>query len=311
MGVLREVAVLALEELPELLREAAELLRSRGPVLEAKAGRVLVVGDTHGYPEVSEWALSLADKAGADLVVFLGDYVDRGTRGSENLELLVRRLLDEPDRIVLLRGNHESPLMNLYYGFRDEVVSKLGIDILEPLYDFYTSLPYMLLADGILYVHGGVPCRVCGNEPEEPISLAEIRERLEELHGSRRGLDPEDHVAMQLLWNDPRGTIDWFLPSARGPGIYYYGREAWKTFMEANSLSLIVRGHESLDAFHVWLPDGSQRYRIDHGAVMNPEELRYSVVTVFSSLYHGAGAGAALVTEEGMVFLRYPEELPG
>ena len=295
-----------LEELPRLLGDATKVLQKRGPVVRLDADSVLVAGDTHGYPEVSSWVLGLADELGVGAVVFLGDYVDRGPRGAENLALLAERLLAEPSRVVLLRGNHESPSMNLYYGFRGEFAAKVGVEHLDSLHEFYSCLPYAALWGRALLVHGGVPCRLCRGGPEEPIRLEEVEERLRGLFCRRWLLEWGDSVAMQLLWNDPRGELDWFAPSPRGPGVYYYGRLAWRRFLEANGLEFIVRAHEAVDAHQVWTSSGRLVQSPGHGYTMGLEELRGSVVTVFSSLYHGAGAGALLLREGEAVFLRYP-----
>ena len=108
-----------------LLEEAAQKLSRQPALLGIEAERLLVVGDTHGFPEVSEWALRLAGEEGVDAVVFLGDYVDRGPRGVENLELVLGAFLERDD-VYVLRGNHEDPSMNLSYGFADEAYEKRG-----------------------------------------------------------------------------------------------------------------------------------------------------------------------------------------
>ncbi len=293
-------------ELQELVEHALGILRTRhGAYLERSADSVLIAGDTHGFPETSRWVLGLADELGVDLVVFLGDYVDRGPRGVENLELLLERLVSEPEHVVLLRGNHESPVMNYYYGFREELVNKLGPEAQDYIEELYMCLPfYMVLNNQIWLVHGGVPCRKCSNEPEEPPSLEEIAKQVKEVHCTRDAIDPAG-IPMQLLWNDPRGDLEWFAPSIRGPGIYFYGREAWRRFLEANSLELIIRAHETVDAVALWRPDGSYEPGLRHGEKRSLEELRHSVITVFTSLYHGLGAGAIHVTREGMTVYRY------
>jgi hypothetical protein len=62
-------------------------------------------------------------------MLFLGDVVDRGWYGAEALYTIFRWMLANPDRVVLLRGNHED--VNLNYapysgGFVTEIASKFG-----------------------------------------------------------------------------------------------------------------------------------------------------------------------------------------
>ena len=94
----------------------------------------------------------------------------------------------------------------------------------------------------------------------------------------RPDVNPDDPVAFQLLWNDPRDMIEGFLPSIRGDGAFYYGTDVTQSFLERNSLKGIIRGHEVVDGFR--------------------EDMGGKVITVFSSRYHGASAGV-LILDEG------------
>src|SRR5207247_7195248 len=67
------------------------------------------------------------------------------------------------------------------------------------------------------------------------------------LHGP--DLNPDDPVAFQLLWNDPREMIEEFVPSTRGEGAFYFGSEATTAFLDGNALKGIIRGHEVVDGF--------------------------------------------------------------
>jgi len=69
----------------------------------------------------------VCDKAGKPTyIVFLGDYVDRGTEGAEVIQTLLRLKNANPDRVFMVRGNHEDANQNMGGGFGHELKKKFG-----------------------------------------------------------------------------------------------------------------------------------------------------------------------------------------
>ena len=64
--------------------------------------------------------------------LFLGDYVDRGSHSLETICLLMALKVKFPDKIHLLRGNHEDKWINNAFGFAEECGNRLGEDPSEP-----------------------------------------------------------------------------------------------------------------------------------------------------------------------------------
>ena len=83
----------------------------------AMAKRVIAVGDVHGQFNLLRDLVENQIKFDptSDVLVFLGDYIDRG-RSAEDEIAVLNYLIDlhngNPGKIVLLRGNHEQMAIN-------------------------------------------------------------------------------------------------------------------------------------------------------------------------------------------------------
>ncbi|MEC7566598.1 MAG: metallophosphoesterase family protein [Planctomycetota bacterium] len=74
------------------------------------AGRTLVIGDIHGCASALELLLQEIALEPADTLVFLGDYVDRGSNSRGVLDIILK--LMETHHIVPLLGNHEIMMLD-------------------------------------------------------------------------------------------------------------------------------------------------------------------------------------------------------
>ncbi len=143
--------------------------------------RILAIGDIHGcYTKLVRLMEKVKMNPEKDLLVFIGDYIDRGDQSKEVVDYLIQLKKKAPSTIFLL-GNHEQMLLEyldgininpfLYNGGHKTLVSYFGpgplASFLEhPLVfpadhlEFFNSLrPYYEMKDYI-FTHAGLKARI-------------------------------------------------------------------------------------------------------------------------------------------------------
>ena len=135
-----------------------------------------------------------------------------------------------PDRIVLVRGNHESRQITQVYGFYEECQQKYGnASVWKACCQVFDFLVLAAIVDGeILCVHGGLSPEI------RTIDQIRVVARAQEI--------PHEGAFCDLVWSDPEEVETWAI-SPRGAG-WLFGDKVATEFNHVNGLKLIARAHQ-------------------------------------------------------------------
>lgn len=216
-------------EVKSLCEKARELLVEESN-LQPVSTPVTIAGDIHGqFFDL----LELLDTGGPlpDVqYLFMGDFVDRGFNSVETFLLLVSLKVRWPDRVTLIRGNHESRQITQVYGFYDECMRKYGnANVWRYCTEVFDFLALGAIIDSSAFcVHGG---------------LSPSIHALDQIRAIDRKMEvPHDGSMCDLLWSDPEDIKGWAM-SPRGAG-FLFGGNIVEQFNHVNSLELIARAHQ-------------------------------------------------------------------
>ncbi|CAN6453567.1 unnamed protein product [Victoria cruziana] len=170
--------------------------------------------------------------------LFMGDYVDRGYYSVETVTLLVALKVRYPQRITILRGNHESRQITQVYGFYDECLRKYGnASVWKIFTDLFDYFPLTALVESEIFcLHGGLSPSI------ETLDNIRNFDRVQEV--------PHEGPMCDLLWSDPDDRCGWGI-SPRGAG-YTFGQDISEQFNHANNLKLIARAHQLVMEGYNW-----------------------------------------------------------
>jgi hypothetical protein len=213
---------------------------------------ITVIGDLHGSYSCLKAALLQSEflnkvekfkNAPAHypepLLVFLGDYIDRGLFSFDGVMRAVLALvLLAPQHVIVLRGNHEhfvSKNGHILAGVRpaegiDSLLGRASVEFLDAYRQLFEAMPAMLFFDDILMVHAGIP------------RDSTIRDHYHDLSSLN-----EPFFRYQMMWSDP-STADYVPEELQdGSNRFAFGREQARAFMHRIGVRTLIRGHEKVE----------------------------------------------------------------
>lgn len=215
------------EEFSKIFIYGSEIIRKEPPLLNltAKKGEAVFIGDTHGDFSVTKYITEKFINYSDRYLIFLGDYIDREPEpeGSIfNLAYLCILKINLPERIFLLKGNHESHYSVFFhpYEFDKNLVNMFGsygVKIHNSATEFFREMPLMLKTiNGIIASHAGFP-----------------------MHGQKVNDKSREDLIIDILWADAEIS-----PMFRGYGIPKFTEEQLKEFLNSNNSNCFIRGHD-------------------------------------------------------------------
>ena len=230
--LISESNLLSEEELKYLCNKSMEIFMQESSFLELTAP-IIICGDIHGqYRDL----IRLFDFGGTPQkkqYLFLGDYVDRGKNSIECISLLLAYKVKYPKNIFLLRGNHESEMINRTYGFYDECKRRYNLRIWKIFSDCFNWLPISALVnERILCMHGGL-----SPELHELNNIKQIVRPTEV---------PDEGLLCDLLWSDPESDAKDWAPNNRGISVLFNEKLIEKAIDELD-IDLICRAHQVVE----------------------------------------------------------------
>jgi diadenosine tetraphosphatase ApaH/serine/threonine PP2A family protein phosphatase/Ca2+-binding EF-hand superfamily protein len=257
-----------------------------------------VVGDLHGSLNCLHKVLDLVQidrlEQEGRVVVFDGDYVDRGEHSLEVLSTLLLLKLVYPTRVILLRGNHEDIMTASIYGFRDELEEKYADAVAaddtfshclwETVGKVFAALPIAARTETAVVLHGGIPTADFSLDllnAIDPYTRSQLTTVVQPD-------DPDEELIQGVMWSDPSPDFFGIEASPRGAG-FEFGPDIADDFLRRHDLRYVIRAHEPVE-------EGTElvdAYSEEQGYEGRGSEER-GVVTVFSAAAYPNGEGTNL-----------------
>ena len=273
----------SLEKLKRKIDICSNALRQERTFVTIKnIKNIVAVGDLHGDADSTVIYIKelkeLLKNGELDYVIFLGDYIDRGPSSVKVLDQVITLKLIFPNKVTLLRGNHETK--SIFEGFSTQDPNNANGEIDQKFYplseryiselkdslvawfdtfpfaaDIEIDSPDSKSVKKVLAVHGGIPCGQYYNFSSNELIWGEFMNLKDtEQRCFVDGVNQSFTIGTQLLWNDFNCNED------LGENTFNLGRLCGRLiskltleiFCRTYGYDFIIRGHTffGTESFH-------------------------------------------------------------
>ncbi len=206
----------------EEMNELQELMAQQGRLVSLPGDWPAVfVGDTHGDLDATREVLRRYRPNG-HVLVFLGDYVDRGPDSHENLQTVLAAKRQHPENVVLLMGNHEGWAVTPFSPA--DFWQQMSPGDCRVWGDFLADLPFAAHHPaGLLALHGALP---------DVASLSEIA-----------GIELGSADWRKMTWGD-WADVPGFIVDPGMHGRPVFGRDYFHEVAGRLDVKVLVRSHQ-------------------------------------------------------------------
>ncbi|GMT16121.1 hypothetical protein PFISCL1PPCAC_7418, partial [Pristionchus fissidentatus] len=232
------------DDVMEVASKVKEIFETEPVLIEDIPAGITVVTDLHGQLSDLDRVFQADSENGkpgyeCTKYLFLGDYVDRGDMSLEVVMALFLLKILYPDRIHLLRGNHEFMHTNRTNGFLEEMYERYEGNEAELLFaginHCFTYLSIAgIVGDKIFCVHGGISACAFTRNNMRKLQKPYVR-------------STEVQLIHDMVWADPAvGLRGIAFNSARHTSIYF-GEDKFIHALDNIDCIAMIRGHQKLN----------------------------------------------------------------
>jgi diadenosine tetraphosphatase ApaH/serine/threonine PP2A family protein phosphatase len=248
--IIKEALEVQCEDFIRLVEETVELLAKEngqvgsfniiGRLAKIKPlGQAVIVSDLHGDLESLIQILKETNfmqkmnQNNKTILIFLGDYGDRGIHSAEIYYVVLKLKLLFPEQVILMRGNHEGPedLLASPHDLPMQFQARFGekwMDAYSKIRELFKHLyNAVVVEERYLMIHGGLPPQA---RTLEDLAYAHVKH-------------PKQRLLEDMLWSDPTETIKGVCESPRGAGKLF-GENITNQVLRRFNVKVLIRGHE-------------------------------------------------------------------